>query len=102
MATIDLRCLNSDFSTTEITWGEILTAFSSRNSLDRVLQDLYNQELRKFTFSDGTVAQDVNAMPTATCPRPSRPPRRPRGTVANLLATKFNPPLWQIPEVYDV
>jgi hypothetical protein len=70
MATIDLRRLDSNRVGTsainngsEITWGEILTTFGSRVSLDRVLRDLYDQGLVKFTLNDGAVAQDVNGNP---------------------------------------
>ncbi len=70
MATIDLRRLDTNRVGTspiangsDITWGEILTAVGSGQSLDKVLRDLYDQGLVKFTFTDGTVAQDVAGNP---------------------------------------
>jgi VCBS repeat-containing protein len=67
MATIDLRRLDSNRIGTstvtngsDITWGEILTAFGSGQPLEKVLRDLYDQGLIKFIFTDGTVAQDVS------------------------------------------
>jgi hypothetical protein len=36
------------------------TPSAPANPFDQVLRDLYDQGLVKFTFADGTVAQDVN------------------------------------------
>ncbi|WP_119681650.1 tandem-95 repeat protein [Indioceanicola profundi] len=70
MATIDLRHLDSNrdgsspvSNGSDISWGEILTAFGTNQSLGRVLRELYDDGLIKFTFSNGAVAQDTSKNP---------------------------------------
>ncbi|MBM6583183.1 VCBS domain-containing protein [Microvirga sp. BT689] len=64
MAVIDLRRLDTNSTNgTQIVWGEVLTALGTSQSLEQVIRALYEQGLIRFTFTNGTLAQNVVGNP---------------------------------------